>query len=159
MKSILRIFTLKRTVIISAVILVLLSIISFYGPYTGKFYFLKAYNYILPVMTLVHFIFLYVLWFKIKEDELTDPQMRNLEYGLYFIFVVYIYKACESVYTLTTYADYENHLLPTGFLTIGIVTTVLYFLLLVLTLLTFRYRKNRIGDYKFEDMNHIDSWE
>lgn len=159
MKSILRIFTLRRTVIISAVLLILLSIFSFYGPYTGKFYFLKAYNYIFPVMTLVHFIFLYVLWFKIKENELTDPQMRNLEYGLYFIFVVYVYKACENIYTLTTYTEYENHLLPTEFLIVGIVAMLLYFMLLALTLLTFKYRKDRIGNYKFEDMNHIDSWE
>lgn len=159
MKSILRIFTLKRSYILSAVIILLLVIFNFYGPYTGKFYFFKLDNYIFPVLTLVHIVYLYVLWFKIKEGELTDPQMRNLEYALYVISVVYVYKAFESVYVLTTYSDYEDHLLPGAFLFIGILLVFLHLIFLGLTLLTFKYRKDRVGDYNFNDMDHIDSWE
>lgn len=159
MRSILKIFSLKRTFILSAVILGILIIFSFYGPYTSKFYFFKPANYILPILSVGHFIFLYVLWFKIKEDELTDPQMRNLEYVLYGIFMVYVYKASESVYVLSTYSDYGNHLLPGAFLPIGILIAALYFLLIGLSLLTIKYRKDRVGAYKFDDMNHIDSWE
>ncbi len=159
MKAILKIFTLKRSYILSALVILLLVIFNFYGPYTGKFYFFKLDNYIFPVLTLVHIVYLYVLWFKIKEDELTDPQMRNLEYALYVISIVYAYKAFESVYILMTYSDYENHLLPTAFLFIGIVLVLLHLLFLGLTLLMFRYRKDRVGNYKFSDMDHIDSWE
>lgn len=159
MKSILRVFTLKRTFLLSAAVLVLLIIFNFYGPYTSKFYFFKPANYILPILSVGHFIFLYVLWFKIKEDEMTDPQMRNLEYFLYAIFLVYIYKAFESMYILSTYWDYEFHVLPGAFLPLGVTIMMLYLLLISSTLLLFKYRKDRVGNYKFDDMNHIDSWE
>lgn len=159
MRFILQTFTLKRTLILSAIVLGMLIIFSFYGPYTSKFYFFKPGNYIFPILSVGHFIFLYVLRFKIKEDEMTDPQMRNLEYVLYAIFLVYVYKAFESIYILTTYSDYGNHVLPGTFLPIGVLITVLYFLLIGLSLLVFKYRKDLVGDYKFDDMNHIDSWE
>lgn len=90
---------------------------------------------------------------------MTDPQMRNLEYVLYGIFLVYLYKAIESIYILSTYWDYEFHVLPSAFLPIGTLIAVLYFSLIGLSLLTLKYRKDRIGDYKFDDMGHIDSWE
>lgn len=159
MNFILRIFTLKRCFILSVGVLALLVIFNFYGPYTDKFYFFKPANYIFPILTVGHFIFLYVLWFKVKENELPDPQMRNLEYALYVIFLVYVYKACESIYVLSTYGDYENHVIPGAFLPLGVLILVLHLLLIGLTLLAFKYRKDRIGDYNFDDMNHIDSWE
>lgn len=159
MKSILQIFTLKRTYILTASVLFLLIIFNFYGPYSNEFYFFKPANYIFPILTVGHFIFLYVLWFKIKEDEMTDPQMRNLEYVLYIIFLVYIYKVLESLYILTTYGDYENHVIPEAFLPLGMLIFVLHLLLVGLTLLVFKYRKDRVGAYKFDDMNHVDSWE
>lgn len=159
MKAILKIFTLKNVYILSALVILLLVFLNFYGPYTGKLYFFKLDNYIFPVLTLVHLVYLYVLWFKIKEGETTDPQMRNLEYALYVILVVYVYKIFESIYILTTYSEYENHLLPSLFLFLGISILVLHFFLLGLALLMFKYRKERVGDYKFNDMDHIDSWE
>ena len=90
---------------------------------------------------------------------MTDPQMRNLEYFLYAIFLVYIYKAFESMYILSTYWDYEFHVLPGAFLPLGVTIMMLYLLLISSTLLLFKYRKDRVGNYKFDDMNHIDSWE
>lgn len=159
MKSIVRILTLKRSFILSMAVLALLIIFNFYGLYTNKFYFFKPDNYIFPILTSVHFVFLYVLWFKIKEDEATDPQMRNLEYILYGIFLVYVYKTIESISVLVTYFDYENHVIPTAFLPIGILILVLYLTLIGLTLLVIKYRKERVGEYIFDDMNHIDSWE
>jgi cbb3-type cytochrome oxidase subunit 3 len=107
----------------------------------------------------VHFIFLYVLWFKIKEEELTDLPMRNLEYGLYVIFFFYGYKFYQSIRVLGSFEDFENHLLPEGFMTIQITIATLYFLLLALTLLVFLFRKKRVGDYNFEEANKIDSWD
>lgn len=159
MKSILRILTLRRSFILSAVVLGLLILFNFYGPYTDKFYFFKLSNYILPILTLVHFTFLYVLWFKIKEREFTDPPMRNLEYILYGVLLVYIYKALESIYILSTYGDYNDHVMPSVFLPFGILMLILCVLLVGVTLLLFKYRKDRVGEYKFDDMDHIDSWE
>jgi len=159
MKPILKIFTLKRSFILTAIILVILIVFNFYGPYTSKFYFFKLSNYIFPILTIGHFVFLYVLWFKIKEDEMTDPQMRNLEYILYIIFFVYVYKMLESLYVLTTYGEYSNHVIPSAFLPLGILIFILYVALVGLTLLTIKYRKDRVGEYKFDEMNHIDSWE
>lgn len=160
MKLILQMFPWKRVLTLSIGVLVLLCVFSFYGLYTDKFYFLKPDNYVFPLLTMVHFTFLYVLWFKIKEDELADPQMRNLEYILYFIFLVYVYKFSESVYILMTHSDFENHVIPDSFWPLGILITVLQLLLLGLTLLAVKYRKDIVGEYKFDDMNqHIDSWE
>ena len=136
-----------------------LVVFSFYGPYTSKFYFFKLDNYIFPILTSIHLVFLYVLWFKIKEEETADPQMRNLEYALYVILVVYVYKTFESMYILSTYTDYEFHLLPGAFLPLGVLILALHILLVGLTLLIFKYRKDRVGNYVFDDMNHIDSWE
>jgi len=103
---------IRLTIFLSILILIVLCISGFYGPYTGKFYFFKASSYIVPVLTIVHFIFLYVLWFKIKEEEFTDIPMRNLEYVLYAIFLFYGYKLFESISILSTYKEYEHHLLP-----------------------------------------------
>jgi hypothetical protein len=159
MKAILKIFSLKSTLILTAFVLFLLVIFNFYGPYSDTFYFFKPGNYILPILSVGHFIYLYVLWFKVKEDETTDPQMRNLEYVLYAIFLVYIYKAVESIYILSTYSDYEAFVLPSAFLPLSILIVSLYCILIICTLILFKHRKVQIGAYKFDEMNHIDSWE
>ena len=145
---------------ISIVVLLLLNISSFYGLYTNKFYFFKIDNYIFPILTIVHFIFLYVMWFKIKEDELSDPPMRNLEYSLYIILFVYLYKSFDNLFILISYGEFENHLLPSTFLPLGILIFTLHLLLIGLTLLAFSYRKEVVGNYLFDDMNqHVDSWK
>lgn len=160
MNSILRLIPWKRCIYISMVVLGALIVFSFYGLYTNKFYFLKPDNYIFPLLTVAHFTFLYVLWFKITENELTDPQMRNLEYALYVIFLLYVFKFFESIYILMSYNQYENHIIPKTFIPLGGLIFFLHLLLLGLTLLAFHYRKSLIGNYRFDDINrHIDSWE
>ncbi|MGB7393525.1 MAG: hypothetical protein WA913_03930 [Pricia sp.] len=160
MDFILRMLSWKKTIQITAAVLLLLIVFDFFGLYTNRFYFAKADNYIFPVFSLIHFVFLYVLNFKIKEDELTDPMMRNLEYALYVSFLVYVYKTSEILGILTTYDEFSNHLVPITFLPIGISVFVLHILLLVLTLFCIHHRKELVGEYKFDDMNqHIDSWE
>ncbi|MBT9189142.1 MULTISPECIES: hypothetical protein [Zobellia] len=160
MKFILRIFPWKRTIHISIAVIAALIIFSFYGLYTNTFHLFKPNNYIFPLLTLSHITFLYVLWFKIKEDELTDPQMRNIEYILYVVFAVYVFKTFESLYILTSYSDFENHIIPASFFPVGILIFLLHVLLLGLTLLAIKYRRDMVGPYVFDDMNqHIDSWE
>ncbi|MGO4921437.1 hypothetical protein [Maribacter spongiicola] len=160
MNSIKGLFTWKRTLIVSIVVLFLLNIFSFYGLYTNKFYFFKIDNYIFPILSIIHFVFLYVLWFKIKEKELSDPPMRTLEYILYIISLVYLYKLVETMIVLSSYSDFENHLIPGTFLPIGYLMLTLYAVLLLVTLLAVVYRKEMVGTYIFDDMNqHVDHWK
>ena len=160
MRFIKAILTWQRTLILSIGILLLLNVFSFYGLYTNKFYFFKIDNYIFPILSIVHFVFLYVLWFKIKENELSDPPMRTLEYVLYFISFVYLYKLVDTILKLMSYADFENHLIPTTFLPLGYFMLGLYALLLLVTILAISYRKQIVGTYRFDDMNqHVDHWK
>ena len=154
------ILTWKRTLILSVGVLALLNIFSFYGLYTNKFYFFKIDNYIFPLLSIVHVVFLYVLWFKIKEDELSDPPMRTLEYVLYIISLVYVYKLIETIIILLSYNDFDNHLIPSTFLPLGYFILLLYVLLLLVTYLAIDYRKKIVGTYLFDDMNqHVDHWK
>ena len=154
------ILTWKRTLILSVGVLALLNIFSFYGLYTNKFYFFKIDNYIFPLLSIVHFVFLYVLWFNIKEDELSDPLIRTLEYILYIISLVYVYKLVETIIILLSYNDFDNHLIPSTFLPLGYFILILYSLLLLVTYLAIDYRKKIVGTYLFDDMNqHVDHWK
>lgn len=160
MKFLMRLLNWKRSLILSIGTLLLLVPLNFYGLYTDKFYFFKFDNYIFPLLTVVHFVFLYAIWFKIREEEIADPQMRNLEYTLYVIFLVYIYKAMETLSILMSHSDYADHVIPATFIPMGIAILILHLLLLGLTLLTFAHRKRLVGSYNFEQMNqHFDSWE
>jgi len=105
-------------------------------------------------------VFLYVLWFKIQEDELTDPKMRNLEYGMYALVLVYIFKIFDTVFILSTYNDFENHIMPQTFIPVGSFILLLQVALLLLTLLTFIHRKEEVGAHNFDSINvNIDSWQ
>lgn len=160
MKIVFKLLPWKRCIYFSIAVLTLLIIFSFYGLYSNAFYVLKPDNYIFPLLTLVHFTFLYVLWFKVEEDELTDPLMRNIEYTLYVIFLVYLYETSETARILTTYSEFESYVMPETFIPVGTLILSLQILLLLLTLISFKYRKDLVGAYKFDNMNqHIDSWE
>lgn len=159
MKLLKTLFPWKITLLLSICILLVLNVLSFYGMYTNKFYFFKPDNYIFPLLSLVHFVFLYVMWFKVKEGELSDPPMRNLEFVLYFISLVYLFKLGETAYVLSTANQYENHLIPATFMPVGILMLVLYATLLLLTFLTFSFRRQLVGTYLFDDTNqHVDNW-
>ena len=160
MNSISNIISWRATIYISVTVLALLIVFDFYGLYTGAFYFLKGDNYIFPFTTLVHFIFLYVLKFKIEEDEMTDPPMRTIEYMLYAAFIIYLFKTAEIIHTIATYEEFSNYVLPSSFLPLGGLILALHLLLLVLTLLAVHYRKRLVGEYNLDTMSqHIDSWE
>jgi hypothetical protein len=159
MKVILNVLSWKRSQFLSIGVLLLLIILNFYGLYSNKFYLLKPDNYIFPLLTIVHFVFLYVLWFKIKEREITDPKMRNLEYALYVIFLVYVFKISDTIFILTTYGDYADHIMPRTFIPVGIAILVLQIFLLMITVITFFHRRELVGDYNFDNINHnIDTW-
>lgn len=144
---------------LSVIILITLIVFSFYGLYTNKFYFFKFDNYIIPLLCLIHFIYLYVLWFKIDGGEYTDPKMRNLEYVLYVVFLVYLFKLFDTLHTVSSYSTYEDHLIPSTFIPMGILIAVLYLFLLLLTLVSFQHRRGMVGVYNLKSINeNIDSW-
>ena len=98
-------------------------------------------------------MFLYAMWSKIKEEELADTQMRNLEYSLYIIFFVYVFKVFDSITILWSYTEFENHVNPGTFVPLGSFILALYLVLLVLTILTFKQRREIVGNYSFETIN------
>ncbi len=155
-----KIFNWKRVNIITFAILLVLIVLNFYGVYTNRFYFLKPYNYIIPVLAVIHALYLYVIWFKIKENELPDPKMRNLEYIVYVILLVYLFKIYDSVNVVNSYSQFQEHVLPSSFRFISILNLVLYCSMPLLTLLSFWYRKKLIGEYNFENYNNnLNIWQ
>ncbi len=152
MNEILSVFTWKRTLITTSILLVLLSVLSFYGLYTDTFYFFKFDNYIFPTLAIAHLLYLYVLWFKIELKERADIQMRNLEYLIYAFLPIYLYRLYDTVSILTSYKNFEEYVIPSTFFPVGILMIFMYFILIVLTLLSFYYRKALIGGYSIDEM-------
>lgn len=153
MNLILKTISWKCAMWLSVLILLFLIVFSFYGLYSNKFYFFKYDNYIIPLVTLVHFTYLYAFWFKTKEQERADIQMRNLEFALYIIFFMYIFKLFETLMIVLRYKEFEEQILPKTFLPVGCLIVALYVVLLGLTLLLFEHRKRIIGSYKQDYMN------
>jgi len=160
MNTISKIITWKRNILASLAVLLVLIILDFYGVYTNKFYFLKAENYLFPVLTIVHLLYLYVVWFKISEGELPDPKMRNIEYALYIIMGVYVFKIYESITVLNSIKEYGEHLIPSTFKPVATISLVLYSILPILTIYTFWLRKRYVGIYNFENYNdNLNIWQ
>ncbi|NVN18194.1 hypothetical protein GUA46_07560 [Muricauda sp. HICW] len=160
MDALSKIITWKRNVLASVVVLLSLVLLNFYGVYTNQFYFTKPDNYIFPLLTSVHFIYLYVVWFKITEDELPDPKMRNIEYILYAIMIVYVFKIYDSITILNSIKTYGEHVIPVTFKPMATLSVVLYSILPILTLYTFWLRKRYVGIYNFENYNdNLNIWQ
>lgn len=152
--------SLKNFIWISPIVLMLAIILNFYGLYSNKFYFLKFDNYIFPMLSAVHFLYLYVLWYKLRENELPDPQMRNVEFSMYVVLIVYVFKLVDSVFVVLSYFDYEDYIIPQTFLPMGSLIVLVNFVLIGATVLTFIKRKQAIGAYSFDNFNeNLDSWQ
>ena len=160
MNTLSKIITWKRNILASIVVLLTLSVLSFYGIYTNQFYFLKPDNYIFPILSVVHLLYLYVVWFKITEDELPDPKMRNIEYVLYVVMIIYLFKIYDSAMALYSIGGFNEHVIPATFKPMATLTLVLYSILPILTLYTFWLRKRYIGIYNFENYNdNLNIWQ
>lgn len=160
MKKLNNILNWRTTNITISVILLALIVLNFYGVYTNRFYFTKPTNYIFPLLTMTHFVYLYVIWFKITENELPDPIMRNLEYSVYALAGFYFYKIYDSYSVLNSLTEFQQHMVPTTFEPISILVLVLYALLAPLTILSFWQRRRLVGSYKFENYNdNLNIWQ
>ena len=141
-------------------LLPILIVLNFYGLYSNQFYFLKIDNYIFPLVSVLHFVFLNVMQFKIREQEYPDPVMRNVEYGMYAALMIYLFQCADTLYILMSYDDYRAYLIPDTFLPMGVTIFLLQGVLVVLTLLSFLQRKTLIGSYDFEQIDkNMNSWQ
>lgn len=150
----------KTNVVLTIVVLLALIVLSFYGMYGNAFFFNKAENYIFPLLTLTHFLYLYVLWFKISEKEYPDVIMKNIEYILYGIVLVYGYEIFSTFSILSTHNEFQDHVIPHTFIPMGILIITLQTVLVCLSIWSFAIRKIRVGKYDFDYLNnHLDAWE
>jgi len=150
----------KTNIVLTIVVLLALIVLSFYGMYGNTFFFNKAENYIFPLLTLTHFLYLYVLWFKITEQEYPDVIMKNIEYIMYGILLFYGYEIFSTYSILSTYNEFQDHAIPHTFMPMGILIMTLQTVLVCLSIWSFTIRKIRVGKYDFDYLNnHIDAWE
>jgi hypothetical protein len=141
-------------------LLPILIVLNFYGLYSNRFYLLKIDNYIFPLVSVLHFVFLYVMQFKIREQKCPDPVMQHVEYGMYAALMIYLFKCVDTLYILMSYDDYKAYLIPDTFLPMGVTIFLLQGLLVVLTLFSFLQRKSLIGSYDFEQIDkNMNSWQ
>ncbi len=160
MKKLHNILNWRTTNIAISVVLLALIVLNFYGVYTNRFYFTKPTNYIFPILTMTHFVYLYVIWFKITENELPDPVMRNLEYSVYALAGFYFYKIYDSYLVLNSLTEFQQHMVPSTFEPSSTLILVLYILLAPLTVLSFWQRRRHVGAYKFENYNdNLNIWQ
>ncbi len=152
--------TWKMCLILTIGVLLTLIISNFYGLYTDKFYFFKVDNYIFPLLTIVHFSYLQAMYLKVNNKDLGDNQLRNLEYALYAILLVYIFKATDTAYILLSYWEFDTNFIPETFIPFGITILTIQLILILLTVMSFRYRRQLIGRYNFDQINDkLDSWQ
>ena len=150
----------KLCLYITWALLPALIVLNFYGLYSNKFYLLKVDNYIFPLVTILHFVYLYAIQFKVKEGEYADQPMRNVEYGMYAALLIYGFKWMDTLYVLMSYDDYDRHIIPETFLPVGLSIFSLQGMLIALTLAAFYFRKSLVGSYNFDQINEkIDSWQ
>lgn len=150
----------KTNIVLTIVVLLALIVLSFYGMYGNAFFFNKVENYIFPLLTLTHFLYLYVLWFKITEKEYPDTIMKNIEYIMYGIVLVYGYEFFSTYSILSTHNEFQDHVIPNTFMPMGILIMTLQALLVCLSIWSFAIRKIRVGKYDLDYLNnHLDAWE
>jgi hypothetical protein len=99
---------------------------------------------------IIHAWFLNTLYQLEKEPHTHMNITRNLEFVMYAIFLVYLFKIAETSYILLSYFDYSDLVLPPTFLSVGLFIFGLQILLLILTFATFIHRRERIGPYRFD---------
>ncbi|MEZ4968053.1 MAG: hypothetical protein R2814_00010 [Flavobacteriaceae bacterium] len=150
----------KINIILTIVSLVSLILLGFYSMYGNTFVFNRLESYIFPLLTMIHFLYLYVLWFKITEMEYPDMIMKNIEYVLYGVVLVYGYNIYGTFLLLDSQNEFQNHIIPSTFVPMGILIIAIQTLLVLLTVWSFIIRRQRVGKYDFDYLNnHIDAWE
>lgn len=150
----------KTNLIASIIILIALIFLNFYGLYSNQFHFNKPGSFIFPLVTVVHFVYIYVLWFKISEDEYPDMVMKSIEYVLYGALLVYFYEVVETALLLSSQSKFSDHIIPSTFMPIGILMISLQSILVIFTIWSFIIRKKMVGKYNIDYLNdHLRAWQ
>jgi hypothetical protein len=98
--------------------------------------------------------------FKIREGEYPDPIMRNIEYGMYAVLLIYVFKCLDTLYILLSFEQYQSYLIPETFIPLGLLILFMQLLLTGLTVLSFYQRKSLVGSYEFEEIDkNMNSWQ
>ncbi len=152
--------TPKIIIVLTIVSLLSLIVLGFYSMYGNTFIFNRFESYIFPFLTMIHFLYLYVLWFKITEMEYPDIIMKNIEYVMYAVLLAYAYNISETFLILGSQNEFQDHVIPSSFVPMGILIISIQTLLVLLTVWSFIIRKRIVGKYDFDYLNnHIDAWE
>jgi hypothetical protein len=86
--------------------------------------------------------------------------MRNIEYGMYAVLLIYIFKGLDTLYILLSIEQYQSYLIPETFMPIGLLILTLQLLLVGFTIFSFYQRKTLIGPYEFEQIDqNMNSWQ
>ncbi|QBA64206.1 hypothetical protein [Muriicola soli] len=88
-----------------------------------------------------------------KTNSITLSSLRTIEFAMYAILPVYLFKMAETLYILTTYLDHSEHIFPTTFVPVGSTILILQALIIFLTFTTFRHRKDRLGPFRYDRIN------
>ncbi|MBT8280181.1 MAG: hypothetical protein KJO16_01290 [Muriicola sp.] len=153
MNNFLRIIPWKKCYLFSFSLLPLIVVSDFYGLYTNKFYFLKIDNYIFAFLVFVHLYYLNMLLRAEKTNSITLNSLRTIEFAMYAILPVYLFKMAETTYILTTYFDHSEQIFPATFVPVGTMILLMQALIIFLTFTTFRHRKDRLGPFRYDRIN------
>jgi|TARA_R110000796_G_scaffold47977_5_gene115059 hypothetical protein len=92
--------------------------------------------------------------------EYPDMIMKNIEYVMYAVLLAYAYNISETFLILGSQNEFQDHVIPSSFVPMGILIISIQTLLVLLTVWSFIIRKRIVGKYDFDYLNnHIDAWE
>ena len=130
--------------------LVVLVLFNFYGPFSNRFYFGKLDGYMFLLLVVFQALYLFRLLAKAKNKMISDSQLRYLEYVVYGVLVVYGYKTIDTVLSLNLASEIQPDLLPETFFPLVLLSLALYLLVIILSVLTFTFRKRLLGSFSQE---------
>ncbi|MEL7270709.1 MAG: hypothetical protein AAGL34_14140 [Bacteroidota bacterium] len=142
--------TLKRLIWTLLTMLVVLVLFNFYGPFSNRFYFGKLDGYMFLLLVAFQALYLFRLLAKTKNEMNSDSQLRYLEYVVYGVLVVYGYKTIDTVLSLNLASEIQPDLLPETFFPLVLLSLALYLLVIILSVLTFTFRKRLLGSFSQE---------
>ncbi|MEM8764358.1 MAG: hypothetical protein AAGD88_11130 [Bacteroidota bacterium] len=144
--------TLKRLIWTLLTLLLVLVLFNFYGPFSNRFYFGKLDGYLFLLLVVFQALYLFRLLSKAKNEAVADSQLRYLEYVVYGVLVVYGYKTFDTVLSLNLASEIQHELLPTTFFPLVLLSLALYLMVIILSILTFTFRKRLLGSFSQESI-------
>ncbi|NKI24996.1 hypothetical protein HCG49_00305 [Arenibacter sp. 6A1] len=85
--------------------------------------------------------------------EYPDTVMRNIEYTMYFICLVYLFQIIETLITAVSLGQFHDRIIPSAFIPMATLMICLKVLLLLLTIFLFVKRKLLVGKYNHDYLN------